>query len=65
MEESDLGHWQPACQSHGDARTDLAYNLNRPHMNQGDAVHKYEQVDGNLYHFGPGAFLKRHTGKAP
>jgi Rps23 Pro-64 3,4-dihydroxylase Tpa1-like proline 4-hydroxylase len=44
-------------------RTDLAYNLNRPHMNQGDAVHKYGAGSTEISYtrFGPGAFLKRHT----
>jgi hypothetical protein len=62
----ELGHWQTRtalANRMAALRTDLAYNLNRPHMDQGDAVHKYGAGSTEISYtrFGPGAFLKRHV----
>lgn len=44
-------------------RSDLAYHLNRPHLDQGLATTKYGYGSTEISYtrFGPGAFLKRHT----
>jgi hypothetical protein len=44
-------------------REDLAYNLDRPDMLQGDSVNKYGAGSTEISYtrFGPGAFLKRHV----
>ena len=44
-------------------RQDLAYNLDRPHLNQGLATTKFGNGSTEISYtrFGPGAFLKRHV----
>jgi hypothetical protein len=44
-------------------RSDLAYNLNRPHLDEGVAISKYGSGSTEISYtrFGPGAFLRRHV----
>jgi hypothetical protein len=62
----DLGNWHTRS-SFGNRmaalRTDLAYNLNRPHLDQGLAISKYGHGSTEISYtrFGPSAFLKRHV----
>lgn len=44
-------------------RADLAYNLNRPRLTQGESVTKYGSGSTEISYtrFGPGAYLKRHV----
>lgn len=44
-------------------RTDLAYHLNRPHLDDGVAISKYGSGSTEISYtrFGPGAFLRRHV----
>jgi hypothetical protein len=62
----DLGHWQTRA-SLGNRmaalRTDLAFHLDRPHLDQGLAVNKYGAGSTEISYtrFGPSAFLKRHV----
>lgn len=47
----------------GSVRTELAYNLNRPHLDQGLATSMFGNGSTEISYtrFGPGAFLKRHV----
>lgn len=50
----------------GSVRSELAYNLNRPNLDNGYATTMYGKGSTEISYtrFGPGAFLKRHVGKS-
>jgi Rps23 Pro-64 3,4-dihydroxylase Tpa1-like proline 4-hydroxylase len=62
----DLGEWstrQRFANRMSALRNDLAYNLDRPGLLQGDSISQYGQGSTEISYtrFGPGAFLKRHV----
>ena len=64
--DESIGHWETRRRfgnRMAALRTDLAYHLHRPKLDQGLAVTKYGQGSTEISYtrFGPGAFLKRHV----
>lgn len=63
---TQVGDWETRRQFAAriqDLRADLAVNLNRPALTQGNSVTQYGQGSTEISYtrFGPGAFLKRHV----